>query len=149
TTYGKGTVQSAIDMGNIISASTKLLMKAQSNGAQDEFPVGAPQFGQINMTMAKYYRVTGHSTQHKGVIPDILFPSNINEEKYGESAYPAALPWDQIASSKFEKTGDVSQIIPKIDRLHQERIQTEPGYKFLLEDIKLISDREKENSITL
>lgn len=149
TTYGKGTVQSAIDMGNIISASTKLLLKAQSNGAQDEFPVGAPQFGQINMTMAKYYRVTGHSTQHKGVIPDILFPSNINEEKYGESAYPAALPWDQIASSKFEKTGDFSQIIPKIDRLHQERIQKEPGYKFLLEDIKLISDREKENSITL
>lgn len=149
TTYGKGTVQSAIDMGNIISASTKLLLKAQTNGGDESYPVGAPQFGQINMTMAKYYRVTGHSTQHKGVVPDVLFPSSINEEKYGESAYPAALPWDLIESSKFVKTGDFTSILPQINLLHNARLQKDPGYQFLLEDIKLMSDREKENSISL
>lgn len=148
-TYGKGTVQSAVDMERIISPSTKLLIKAQSSEDDTNYPVGAPRFGQINMTMAKYYRVTGHSTQHRGVIPDVLFPSTINEDKYGESSFPAALPWDQIKTTNFSTFMELGPFIPSIQELHKNRMEKNPEYTFLLDDVKFIHAREQETSTTL
>ncbi len=147
-TYGKGTVQSAIDMSRVISPTDRLLLKAKSDN-ESSFPAGAPQFGQINITMAKFYRINGSSTQHKGVIPDIVFPSIYASDKYGESSEPSALPWDQIKPTNFRPIRDLSETNAKLEDIHQRRIQESPEYKFLLEDIQIVKERESETSVTL
>src|SRR5690606_38388514 len=100
-TYGKGTVQSAIDMSKVIGPADKLLLLTQKSDADQKIvnQKNAPEFGQINLTMAKFYRVNGSSTQHKGVHPDIQFPMVFPADKYGESSEPAALPWDVIKAT--------------------------------------------------
>lgn len=148
--YGKGTVQSAIDMERVISPTDKLLLKAKSEESGSEIiPTGAPQFGQINITMAKFYRITGSSTQHKGVTPDIVFPSIYDGDKYGESSEPSALPWDQINPTRFTPVADLSDVIKELDKKHNSRMFKSQEYKFLMEDIELSKKREAEVSITL
>lgn len=150
--YGKGTVQSAVDMTNIISATDKLLLKARaesSDANQMGAPAGAPPFGQINLTMAKFYRITGSSTQHRGVSPDIVFPSIYSAERYGESAQPSALPWDQIESTNFKSVADLSTEIASLNTLHTQRVEQSLEYKFLLEDIDIMNSRESEVSVSL
>lgn len=147
-TYGKGTVQSAIDMSRVISPTDRLLLKAKVD-EDNSIPDGLPPFGQINITMAKFYRITGSSTQHKGVVPDISFPSIYASEKYGESSEPAALPWDQIKPTDFSKVNDLTEINKQLDEIHQARMQKSPEYKFLLEDIELMKQRESETTVTL
>lgn len=135
TTFGKGTVQSAVDMGRFISPTNRLLLKAAGE-KDDTTPLGAPEFGQINITMGKFYRITGSSTQHKGVDPDIVFPTQYTAEKFGESSEPAALPWDQIQSANFVKLADLTPTTDVLRELHETRMQNSPEYQFLLEDIQ-------------
>lgn len=146
--YGKGTVQSAIDMSRVISPTDRLLLKAQADN-KEGLPAGAPEFGQINLTLAKFYRITGSSTQHKGVEPDIVFPSLYAAEKYGESSEPSALPWDQINASDFAPVADLGPVIDQLGTAHQTRMDGSPAYKFLLEDIELMQKQEAETSVTL
>ncbi|WP_188504245.1 carboxy terminal-processing peptidase [Parapedobacter pyrenivorans] len=146
--YGKGTVQSAIDMSRVISPTDRLLLKAQADDKAG-FPEGAPQFGQINLTLAKFYRITGSSTQHKGVEPDITFPSLYAAEKYGESSEPSALPWDQINASDFAPVADLGPVIARLATAHKTRMDGAPAYKFLLEDIEMMQKQEAETSVTL
>src|SRR5690606_27613884 len=146
--YGKGTVQSAIDMSRVISPTDRLLLKARANDANG-LPVGAPQFGQINITLAKFYRITGSSTQHRGVEPDIVFPSVYAADKYGESSEPSALPWDQISATDFAPVADLGPLIGQLAAKHQERMDDSPAYGFLLEDIETMKKQETETSVTL
>lgn len=147
--YGKGTVQSAIDMSRVISPTDRLLLKAQPSDDDEGLPAGAPQFGQINITLAKFYRITGSSTQHKGVEPDIVFPSLYSAEKYGESSEPSALPWDQINATDFAAVTDLHPIIAQLAKKHQARMDRSQAYKFLLEDIDTMHKQESETSVTL
>src|SRR5690606_1770658 len=148
--YGKGTVQSAINMDRIISPTDRLLLKARASEENEEagLPEGAPQFGQINITLAKFYRITGSSTQHKGVEPDIEFPSIYAADKYGESSEPSALPWDQITATDFAKVADLSSLIGQLATKHEARMESSPAYGFLLEDIETMKKREAEMSVT-
>lgn len=143
-TYGKGTVQSAIDMSKFISASSRLLMKAAGEERDPDTPSGAPEFGQINVTMGKFYRVTGSSTQHKGVTPDILFPTQYSAEKFGESSEASALPWDQIKPTTFKTFADLSSVKEKLNAVHSEKMEKSLEYQYLLEDI---AEFNKEDSI--
>lgn len=147
--YGKGTVQSAIDMARVISPTDRLLLKAKAEESNGVIPTGAPQFGQLNITMAKFYRITGSSTQHRGVTPDIVFPSIYDSERYGESAQASALPWDQIEPTAFNAYADLSTVLGHLDEKHQERMQRSPEYRFLLEDIELMKSRENEVTVSL
>jgi len=148
--YGKGTVQSAVDMERVISPTDRLLLKAKNEESGSGIvPTGAPQFGQINITMAKFYRITGSSTQHRGVTPDIVFPSIYDYDKYGESAEPSALPWDQIQATNFDVVYDLNNVISGLGNRHQERMSNSSEYKFLLEDIELSKLRENEVSVSL
>jgi len=150
--YGKGTVQQGIDMGRVIGASDKLMIKAaQSAGNKSGATVSAnaPQFGQINLTMAKFYRVNGSTTQHKGVVPDIEFPTVFPKDKYGESSEPRALPWDTIAPSKYSLIANLDNVKRKLLSMHQERMQTSLGYQNLQQDIAEFAKREAETTITL
>lgn len=146
--FGKGTVQNAVDMGRFISPSSKLLMKAAGKKDPDT-PSGAPEYGQINVTMGKFYRVTGSSTQHKGVSADISFPSQFSAEKFGESSEPSALPWDQIKSASFKKKEDLSELIEKIKINHKKNMENSAEYKFLLEDIERFNDSDTTSRIPL
>jgi carboxyl-terminal processing protease len=146
-TYGKGTVQSAIELDKVISPSVKdmlnsLSKKPSTTGAESKF-------GQLNLTVAKFYRISGSSTQHKGVMPDISFPSVIPLDKYGEDTEASALPFDMIAKSTYTKAGDLSGAIPELTKLHEQRMSTSANYKYLLEDLDDYKKRDKEKSVTL
>lgn len=155
-TYGKGTVQSAIDMSKFITTVDEILLKTKSGSASTSNGNGvvssntaAPKFGQINLTIAKFYRINGGSTQHKGVIPDISFPMIYPAEKYGESSEPSALPFDSIKPAPFSPVSNLKPFKPLLVKQHQDRMQASTEYKYLLEDIQQFKKREEENSVTL
>ena len=146
-TYGKGTVQSAIEMDKVINPSIKEMLTAMTKKAGG---TGAEsKFGQLNLTVAKFYRISGSSTQHKGVMPDVAFPSVIPMDKYGEDTEPSALPFDVINKSNYTKVGDLSNVIPQLNKQHQERMAKNDNYKYLLEDIADYKKRQNETSVTL
>lgn len=149
TTFGKGTVQSAVDMERFISPTNKLLLKASGDKKDADTPQGAPEFGQINVTIAKFYRVNGSSTQHKGVEADITFPTQFSAEKFGESSEKAALPWDQIKSAKFNKVNDLTATNKTLQELHEKRLANSQENKFLLEDIEEFNKLDVAPQISL
>jgi len=158
-TYGKGTVQSSIDMNRLfdasflqkISAALKLRSSADTTGKSTTVmdKDGIVQFGQINLTMAKFYRISGSSTQHKGVIPDISFPSVYPLDKIGEDTEPSALPFDMIGRANYTPVADLSPIKGKLEALHKQRMESTVDYKILQEDIAESKKRENETAITL
>ncbi len=130
TTYGKGTVQSAIAMKRVN-------------------PAFSDKNDQINLTMAKFYRISGSSTQHKGVTPDIEFPTVFPADKYGESSEKSALPWDEIASSKYVKVADLSNTIAELDAKHNARMKNSKEFAYLLQDIAEFEKRNVDVSLPL
>lgn len=130
TTYGKGTVQNLLDINRLI-------------------PREQAKLGQVKMTIAKFYRITGSSTQHKGVTPDISFPEIYSAEDYGESAEKTALPWDKIKETAFVKVQDLSVSIPLLTNLHDERMKNSEDFKFMLQDIADFNKRKEEKTVSL
>ena len=151
-TYGKGTVQSAIDLNKVIGNTFSRLLagvKGKSAGSAVGGNSDQPDYGQINLTIAKFYRISGSSTQRKGVIPDVQFPSAIPLDKYGEDTEPSALPFDMIARSNYAPVGSFSTVIPQLRNLHDTRMQANVNYKNLLEDIADYKKKEAEKTVTL
>jgi len=151
-TYGKGSVQNAIDLDRVIPPS--MLQRAAALVGKDKKSPTAitgsqSVFGQLNLTIAKFYRITGNSTQHKGVTPDIAFPSIIPMDKYGEDTEPSAMPFDIIAKTNYTKVGDFSTVLPQLQKLHDQRMSASPNYKYMLQDIDEIKKHEAEKSVTL
>lgn len=149
-TYGKGSVQNAIDLDKVVNPSilertAALLVKVKKPVATGSQSV----FGQLNLTIAKFYRISGNSTQHKGVVPDIQFPSVIPLDKYGEDTEPSAMPFDIIAKSAYTRVGDFSSVIPQLTKMHDQRMQSSASYKYLLQDIADFKKHSVEKSITL
>ena len=147
-TYGKGSVQSAIGMSKIISATDRLMLMAMNKDKSGPAVNGDP-FGQINLTTGKFYRINGSSTQHKGVIPDIQFPMIFPADKYGESSEPSAMPWDTIASSNYQPVADLTAIKTQLSALHAKRMKTSAEYKYMLQDIERLKKRDTETTVTL
>lgn len=155
-TYGKGTVQSSIDLNKLVNPSilqrlAALVQKGPNSsglaikGGKD----ATPQLGQINLTMAKFYRVNGSSTQHKGVMPDIVLPSFYPMDKIGEDTEASALPWDEVQRSNFVAVADLTGIKPELIKLHNERMEKSLDYKGLIQDIQDMKKRDVETSVTL
>lgn len=130
TTYGKGTVQSAIAMKRIN-------------------PKFSDKEDQINLTMGKFYRINGSSTQHKGVVPDIEFPTIFPADKYGESSEPSALPWDEIKSSNYTKIANLKPALEELIKLHNQRMKQSKDYEFLKNDILEFKKRDEEVKVSL
>jgi carboxyl-terminal processing protease len=129
-TYGKGTVQNLIDLNRLSSQKNLNL-------------------GQVKLTIAKYYRVNGGSTQNLGVIPDISFPTMIDPNDFGESAEPTALPWDEIKSAEFNRFSDLSKYLSDLNDKHLHRISTNKDFQNLLEDINIYKENKKKTFISL
>ncbi|MCB2386666.1 carboxy terminal-processing peptidase [Thalassolituus alkanivorans] len=105
--------------------------------------------GQLKITQAKFYRVSGDSTQHQGVIPDILFPSLFDKEKIGESALEEALPWDTIRPAEYNSNKGIAATLPALRQLHQTRIEHNPDFRFLREQKALITELRQQTQVSL
>lgn len=149
-TYGKGTVQSAIDLTRVINPSIlqKLAALVSKEGTGTS-TLAKPQLGQINLTMAKFYRVTGSSTQHKGVMPDIVFPSIYPMDKIGEDTEPSALPWDVVSRSNFTPVTSLNGVKASLLKKHQERMANSKDFKSLEQEIAELKKRDKQTTVTL
>jgi carboxyl-terminal processing protease len=152
-TYGKGSVQTEIDLDKVITPSIASMI-ATAIGKKDESVAvynggSMSKFGQLNLTIAKFYRITGNSTQHKGVTPDITFPSIIPLDKYGEDTEPSAMPFDIIAKCDYTKFGDFTSVIPQLRKMHAQRMATSDSYKYLLQDIADFKKHEEDKTVTL
>ncbi|HEX8023635.1 carboxy terminal-processing peptidase [Mucilaginibacter sp.] len=139
-TYGKGTVQTQLSLDRAVANTNE-------DSAADS-PEGN-KFGQLNLTMAKFYRITGSSTQHKGVTPDIDLPSLIQASKYGEDTEPSALPWDTIAKTDYKPVGSFDNIIPSLTKLHNERAKSSPAYQYFTDMIAYLNRNEMVKNISL
>ena len=130
-TYGKGTVQNMLDLNQFLMLDGKKL-------------------GQMKVTIAKFYRISGGSTQHKGVIPDIEFPSIFASKEYGEEASEYALPYDEIKPVQYTLYNGnkiLSQSILKSN--HEKRMQSNAEYKYLSEDIASFNAAKIKHYTTL
>ncbi len=135
--YGKGTVQNSIDLDQMMGNKASSVV-GQSN-----------KYGQINLTVAKFYRINGSSTQNKGVSPDIEFPMLYPADKYGESSQPAALPWDEIKKSNYKVVANLSPVLPQLKEKHNKRMKTSKEFQHLLDDIEEFKKRDLEKSTSL
>ena len=129
-TFGKGTVQNLINLDRY--------------GKGDD-----PKFGQLKLTIAQFFRVNGGSTQHRGVIPDIVFPTADMTDKYGESSLDNALPWTSIAPARYQIYGDLTGILPMIEQRSRERLNENREFKYLLEDLKTMREARDQTKVSL
>ena len=105
--------------------------------------------GDLKITQSKFYRVSGDSTQHRGVIPDLEFPTLINTKEIGESSYDSALPWDQIHAAPHDIYYNVSSLIPLLNPNHQERMKTDPDFVFLKQQASLFEELSNKKTVSL
>ncbi len=105
--------------------------------------------GEIKLTQAKFYRISGQSTQNKGVIPDIEFPSLYDKEIVGESSLENALPWDTISAVHHSKYGDFSGLVPTLMSNHKARINNNPDFLFLNKQIERLNEQRNKTHISL
>ena len=128
--YGKGTVQQHRPIARYYDTNQDVI-------------------GSVQYTIAKFYRINGGSTQNKGVVPDIAFPSAIDPQDTGESLEKNALPWDNIRSAKYQKVDNLKAKIKKLDSIHTARIAKEVEFNYLANDIKKYRLEKDTTSITL
>ena len=108
-TFGKGTVQEIIPM----------------------------DYGQVKLTRSKFYRISGASTQHRGVIPDIAFPDFYDAyEDIGESSLDGALPWDTVRPVEYRPYHSIQALLPELQELHNERAEMSPDFIYLADQIE-------------
>src|SRR5690606_7333508 len=110
-TFGKGTVQTLNDLS----------------------------YGQIKLTRAKFYRISGESTQNRGVKPDIAYPSLLDPNLIGESALDDALPWDTVREVQYRTYGTPRQHLKKLQSRHQQRADESPNFHYLEQRADLAS----------
>ena len=87
--------------------------------------------GQLKMTQAKFYRISGESTQHRGIVPDIQYPEDYDPETIGESTLDRPLIWDKITPAFYRPKADLQQLVPELTKLHSERMRADPEFQYI------------------
>jgi len=105
--------------------------------------------GQLKITESKFYRISGDSTQHRGVIPDITYPSLFDPNEIGESALDNALAWDQIAPARFNRYHDYGAIMPMLETLHEKRAANDPDYRYLEDQVSIAQEARSITALPL
>lgn len=129
-TFGKGTVQ-------------------EHRGLKKIYDVYDNDLGSVQFTIAKFYRINGGSTQHKGVVPDILFPSAVEASDWGESQEENALPYDQIKRASYSEVGELKHLFERLTQQYQNRIANHPEFEYLRDDINEYKKRKDDVSVSL
>ncbi|MFT4720213.1 MAG: carboxyl-terminal processing protease [Candidatus Azotimanducaceae bacterium] len=120
-TFGKGTVQTLLPLNQ----------------------------GQLKLTAAKFYRISGESTQHKGIMPDIDFPLDYDPESIGESTLEHPLPWDKIRATSYRPKSNVSQMTTALVSLHNQRVDLDPDFIYMRDAAAYRQVRSQKTNITL
>ena len=130
-TFGKGTVQNLYSLDQYLRA-------------EDD-----KGFGQLTLTIGKYYRVTGESTQHRGVDPDISLPSGIDAELIGESVRDSALPWDTVQTTRFRAGKPLDSTIQSLTVSHSERAKDDPNFQYQVDMIREAEEARLQKTVSL
>ena len=130
-TFGKGTVQ------NLYSLD-QYLRSEDGKG-----------YGQLTLTIGKYYRVTGESTQHRGVDPDIALPSHINAELIGESVRDSALPWDTVPTTRFRAGKSLDGAIQSLSVSYEKRVKSDPNFRYQMDMIRAAEAISEQKTVSL
>ncbi len=128
--FGKGTVQTVVDLDQVVKNST-------------------PQFGGVKMTVAQFFRINGGTTQLRGVTPDIPLPVVSDAEQFGESTFDNALPWMRVKAADYAPAGDLKGLLPLLLTLHEARVNNDKNFRYLQEDIAESKLQRKKNLISL
>jgi len=129
-TFGKGTVQNLINL--------------------DRWPTkNGPQYGQVKLTIAQFFRVDGGTTQHAGVVPEVQFPVSVDASEFGESTYDNALPASRIAVAPHANLGNFAPIVPRLTALHDARVAKDKEYGWLAQDVARFRAERAKKSISL
>ena len=128
--FGKGTVQTLVDLDQVVKNDK-------------------PKFGELKMTIAQFFRIDGGTTQLRGVTPDVPIETATNMEEFGESSFENALPWTQIKAADFTPVGDLKKLVPKLIANHNKRISQDKDFLYLREDISESNNLRKKNLISL
>ena len=129
-TYGKGVATQFVDLGDLVPDQDKA--------------------GQLMFVTDKFYRVTGASTQDRGVTPDILLPSLIDPKQFGEETEDNALPWDTIGAVPYTPVdAGVAMALPELRRLHDSRAKTDPLYQLYVADIAHVRGEDSATQLSL
>jgi carboxyl-terminal processing protease len=140
---------SEIFAGAIQDYGRGLVIGSQSFGKGTVQSLKDLSVGKLKLTESKFYRVSGESTQHRGVLPDIEFPSIVDKEDVGESAYETALPWDEIYPVQHIVYNDYSGLIPVLSARHKKRIEKDPDFIYLQDTIDLSAENQRIKEISL
>ena len=115
-----------------------------------QFIENGDEVGGITLTLQKFYRATGSSTQHRGVIPDIKFPTALDPEQFGESSSPNALPWDEIKSALYQRTPIVNdKVLADLNKSYQDRLKNDPYLNRFVEETEETKKNISQTSISL
>ncbi|MBK7768048.1 MAG: carboxy terminal-processing peptidase [Sulfuritalea sp.] len=128
--FGKGTVQTMINLDEVAK-----------NDKQN--------FGELKLTVAQFFRINGGTTQLRGVSPDILFPTVIDAEGFGESSFANALPWVQVKAADYLPAGDLKSLLPSLRARHEARVKNDQEFGYLREDIAEFKSQRKRNQVSL
>ncbi len=134
STHGKGTVQQKMDLNRP--------MRRNPEYATEDA-------GALKLTLAKYYRVTGGSTQLRGVVPDIVLPSYSDYMEMGEAKIPHAMEWDEIQPARFSCDVDVRPYLPELLKRSEERRAENPEFQRLVADIEHYGERRQRKTLPL
>jgi len=129
-TFGKGTVQNLVDLNRF-----------------DDTMDG--KLGQLKATIAQFFRVAGGSTQHKGVIPDIVFPTALSAHDQGERALSNALPWAKIAAARYKPSEPVYPGIDMLRELHLSRVAKDPAFQAMLAQEAAVEEARERHEVSL
>jgi carboxyl-terminal processing protease len=133
-TFGKGTVQNLVDLDRFASST---------DGKQK------PQYGELKMTIAEFFRINGGSTQLKGVTPDIAFPNNGSDKDFGESTYDNALAWTHIAPADYKPVADMQAWLPQLRQMHDARVAKSPAWKLMLDELAQYKKMRDRTTVSL
>lgn len=142
---------SEIFAGAIQDYGRGIIIGDQSFGKGSVQSIVSLPHGDLKITESKFYRISGDSTQHRGVVPDILLPSLIDKEKVGESSSSNknALPWDRIHAAPHDKYFDIVSLLPNIDKRHNIRLATDPDFVFLKKQMALMEENNQKKTLSL
>jgi carboxyl-terminal processing protease len=126
-----------------------LIIGGQTFGKGTVQTVQPLNHGELKLTLAKFYRVSGQSTQHQGVLPDIDYPAIVDTKQIGESALAAAMPWDSISPAIKPEVDPFKPFLTELKARHEARTAKAPDFVFTRENLALAQQLAHETSVSL
>jgi len=151
TTYGKGTVQKVIPLDEFLDPMTRVKLNSLAVADSNKLvttDAAENSLGALKITVQKFYRVTGASTQLKGVTPDIVLPDPYVSANSGERHDKAALRWDVIPPSDFKPSNSVGNV-PELASLSQARIAMDPTFRLIMQTGQRVQAEQQKNAYSL